>query len=99
MYSYTPVGFQKSACASDLGDRVLGRLSMIVCRVGASALLDLPAASEPAVIARPLVGVLGRRTTGAASRSRRVAQSQPHASDGLGGSSGVRRARPSSAPD
>jgi putative transposase len=27
------VGFQKSACASDLGDRVLGRLGMIVCRV------------------------------------------------------------------
>src|SRR5947209_10677203 len=72
---------------------------MIVCRVGASALPDLPPASEPAVIARPLVGVQRRRTSGAASRSRRAAQSQPQAPHGLGGSSGLRRARPGSAHD
>jgi hypothetical protein len=36
---------------------VLGRLGMIVCRVVASALSDLSPASEPAVVAGPLVGV------------------------------------------
>jgi len=41
---------------------------MIVSRVVASALLDLPPASEPAVVARPFVGVQGRRTTGAVNR-------------------------------
>jgi hypothetical protein len=35
---------------------VLGRPGMIVSRVVASPLLDLPAAAEPAVVTRPLVG-------------------------------------------
>jgi hypothetical protein len=55
---------------------VLGRLGMIVSRVLASALPDLPPAGEPAVVAWPLIGVQGRRTPGAAPRSRRAAQSQ-----------------------
>jgi hypothetical protein len=37
-----PVGFQKSACTTDLGVRWLAIRGMIVCRVVASALLGLP---------------------------------------------------------
>ena len=44
------------------GIGVPGRRGMIVCRVVASAVFDLPAAAEPIVVARPLVGVQGRRT-------------------------------------
>jgi hypothetical protein len=51
------VGFQKSACAADLGDQ-RGRLAgMIVRRVVAPAVLNLPSAAEPAVVAGPLVDV------------------------------------------
>jgi hypothetical protein len=78
---------------------VLGRWGMIVSRVVASALSDLPEAVEPAVAARSLVGVQGRRTPGAAPRSHCAAQGQPEAPPGLGGSSGVRRARPLSTYD
>ena len=88
------VGCQKSACTFDLGDRDVRPQGMIVCRVVASALPGLPPASEPDVVARPHVGVQGRRTTGAASRSRRAAQSQPEAPLGLDGPSGVCRASP-----
>ena len=59
--------------------------------VTSSALFDLRAACGLAVVARPLVGVQGRRTPGAASRGRRDAQSQPETSDGLGARAGVRR--------
>ncbi|MGB8198996.1 MAG: hypothetical protein WCF33_04745 [Pseudonocardiaceae bacterium] len=38
---------------------VLGRQGMIVSRVVASPLFDLPGAAEPAVVTRPLVGVQG----------------------------------------
>jgi hypothetical protein len=51
------------------------------------------------VVAQPLVGIQGRRTPGAAPRSRRAAQSQPEASPGLGGSNHVRRAGPEVAAD
>ena len=72
---------------------------MIVRRVVASTLPDLPPAAEPAVVARPLVGIQGHRAPGAAPRSRRATQSEPETAPGLGGSSGVRRAGPGSAYD
>jgi hypothetical protein len=72
---------------------------MIVGCVVASALLGFPAAADPAVVARPPVGLPGHRTPGATSRSRRVAQSHPDTAPGLGGSSGVRRAGPEIAAD
>jgi hypothetical protein len=72
---------------------------MIVRRVVTSAVFDLPAAAESIVVAWPLVGIQGCRTPGAASRSRRAAQSQPDTAPGLGGSSGVRRAGPEVASD
>jgi hypothetical protein len=78
---------------------VPGRQGMIVGRVVASALLGLPSAAESAVVARPFVGIQGRRAPGATSRSRRAAQSQPDTALGLGGSSGVRRAGPEIAAD
>jgi Transposase len=76
-----------------------GREGMIVSRDLAPALPDLPPTCEPVVVARPLVGVQAHRTPGAASRSRRAAQNQPEAPPGLGGPSGVRRARPEAAAD
>jgi len=47
---------------------VAGRQGMIVSRVVASSLLDLPSAGEPADVAGPLVGIQGRRAPGVASR-------------------------------
>src|SRR2546421_13030873 len=78
---------------------VVSRRGMIVARVVASALSDLSAAAEPAVVVRPLVGVEGCRTAGVAPRSRRAPQNQPEASLGLGRSSGVRRVGPGVADD
>jgi hypothetical protein len=78
---------------------VLGRRGMIVSRVVAPPLLDFSAAAEPAVAAWPFAGVQGCRTSGVASRSRRVAQSQPETPAGLGESSGIRRAGLGSAQD
>jgi hypothetical protein len=54
---------------------VVSRRGMIVTRVVASALSDLSAAAEPAVVVQPLVGVEGRRTAGVAPQSRRATQS------------------------
>jgi transposase len=67
---------------------------MIVDRVVASASFGLSAAAEPAVVARPFVGIQGRRTPRVTSRSHRAAQSQSDTALGLGGSSGVRRTGP-----
>jgi hypothetical protein len=67
---------------------------MIVDRVVASASFGLSAAAEPAVVARPFVGIQRRRTPRVTSRSHRAAQSQPDTALGLGGSSGVRRTGP-----
>ena len=53
---------------------------MIVHRVVAPALFDLRPAARLVGVARSLVGIQGRQTAGAASRSRRVAQRQPQAS-------------------
>ena len=50
---------------------------MIVRRVVASALHDLPSAAEPAVVARPLVGIQGHRAPGAAPRSHRASRANP----------------------
>jgi putative transposase len=72
---------------------------MIRRYVAAPAVFDLPTAAEPAVAARSLVGVQGRRTPGAASRSRRAAQNQPQAPPGLGRPSGLHRAGPDTAAD
>jgi hypothetical protein len=78
---------------------VLGRQGMIRRCVTAPTILDLPEAAEPAVAARSIVGVQGRRTPGATSRSRRAAQNQPETPPGLGGPSRVRRAGPEVAKD
>jgi hypothetical protein len=69
-----PVGFQKSACASDLDDRDACRLGMIVCRVVAAALSDLRPVARLVGVARALVGIQGCRTACPASRGRCVAQ-------------------------
>jgi hypothetical protein len=94
-----PSGSRSRSAPSDRVIWLSGPQGMIVRRVVASALLDLPPAFEPAVVARPVVGVQRRRTTGAASRSRCIAQSQPEAPSGLGGSSGLRCASPGHAKE
>jgi hypothetical protein len=76
-----------------------GRQGMIVRRVVAPALHDLPPAAEPAVVTRPLVGIQGHRAPSAAPRSHRATQSQPETPPGLDRSNGVRRAAPGSAHD
>jgi len=93
------VGFQNSAVPMAWVISVLARPGMIVSRVVASGVFDLPAAAEPAVDTWSLVGVQGRGTFGVAAWSRRTAQSQSEAPSGLGGSSGVRRACPEIAAD
>jgi transposase len=55
LLSAWPVGFQKSACAVDLGDQCGWLAGMIVRRVVAPAVLILSSAAEPAVVAGPLV--------------------------------------------
>ena len=55
------MGFQKSVCVSDLGDRCARPSGMIVSRVVASPLLDLSAAAEPAVATWPFTATAGHR--------------------------------------
>jgi hypothetical protein len=62
---------------------VAGWQGMLVSCVLASALPDLLSAGEPVVVAHSFVDVQGCRAPGAASRSRRAAQSQPQVSPGL----------------
>jgi hypothetical protein len=62
-----PVGFQNSAVPMAWVISVLGRPGMIVSRVVASDVFDLPAAAEPAVDTWSLVSVQGRGTFGVAA--------------------------------
>jgi hypothetical protein len=54
---FTVWGFQKSACAADLGERGNLRHRMIVLRVVAPAVSDLCPGSGLAVVGRPVRGV------------------------------------------
>ena len=93
----SPVGCQKSACPVSCGDDQGQLYGIMIIRVLAPALSHLRPALRLAGPARPVTGLQGRRTAGAAARGRRVAPRQSPAPARLGRPRYPRRADPAPA--